>query len=146
MAAPAAWRRRLGWRGTALLSYGTLWIIYGIGLMTTPRAGLIRAASVITSLMGLHCWGVAWIVCGLVACVAATRRSGRDTWGFAAAAAPPTIWGLAYLAAGATGEYRQAWASVPLLAAPLGGLLIIAAVTGRRRRICTCEGRRRDGQ
>ncbi len=144
-AAPARWRRRLGWRGTALLACGLPWIVYGVGLLTTPRPGLVRAASVVTSVMGLHCWGAVWLGCGVLACLAAGRRSGRDTWGFAAAAAPPSIWALAYLAAAATGAYREAWASIPLLAAPVLLLVVIAAVTGRRRRICSC-GRGRHGR
>ena len=132
-------RRRLGWRGTALLCCGIPWIVYGVGLMTTPRDGLIRAAAVITTVMDLPCWGVGWVLCGVLACVAALRRPGRDLWGFGAAAAPPLIWALAYAAAGLTGHYQQAWASIPLLAAPVLLLAVTAVMTGRRRRICTCE-------
>jgi hypothetical protein len=139
-AAPARWRRRLGWRGTALLCCGLPWIAYGIGLWTAPRAGLLRAAAVIIAVMDLHCWGTVWTACGMLACIAAVLRPGRDSWGFAAAAAPPLIWCLAYLAAAATGAYREAWASVPLLAAPVLLLLVVAEVTGRRRRPCDrCE-------
>lgn len=142
-AAPARWRRRLGWRGTALLCCGLPWIAYGIGLMTTPRTGLLRAAAVITTLMGLHCWGLVWVLCGVLACIAAALRTGRDQWGFAAAAGPPLIWTLAYLAAAATGRYSEAWASVPLLLTPVLLLVVVAEVTGRRRRACPeCEGGR----
>jgi hypothetical protein len=144
-AALARWRRRLGWRGTALLCCGIPWIVYGIGLMTTPRAGLVRAASVITALMGLHCWGTVWVLCGGLACVAAILRPGRDQWGFALAAGPPLIWSMAYITAAATGGYREAWASVPLLIAPVLLLVVVAEVTGRRRRHCTC-GRGRHGR
>lgn len=133
MAAPARWRRRLGWRGTALLCCGVPWIAYGVGLMTTPRPGLNQAASVITSLMDLHCWGVVWVACGALACVAAVLRPGRDLWGFAAAAAPPQVWVMAYLAATVTGSYWQAWASVPLLLPSVSLLVVVAKVTGRRR-------------
>lgn len=132
-AALARWRRRLGRRGTALLCCGIPWIIYGIGLMTTPRAGLQRAASPITTLMSLHCWGIAWVACGSLACTAALLRPGRDLWGFAAAVAPPTIWTLAYLAAAITGQYQQAWAATPLLVVPVALLIVIAEATGRRR-------------
>lgn len=139
VAASARWRRRLGWRGTSLLCCGLPWIGYGVGLMTTPRPGLASAATVITSLMGLHCWGVVWVACGAAACVAAVLRTGRDMWGFAAAAAPPSVWSLAYLVAAASGQYSQAWASVPLLVVPVALLVVVAEVTGRRRRVCGCE-------
>lgn len=132
MHALARFRRRLGWRGTALLYCGLPWIGYGVGLMTTPRVGLSRAASVIITLMDLHCWGIVWASCGALACIAAVLRPGRDLWGFAAAAAPPSIWALAYLAAAVTGEYRQAWAAIPLLVTPVLLLTVIAQATGRR--------------
>lgn len=145
MTAPARWRRRLGWRGTALLVCGIPWIVYGVSLMTTPRVGLQRAASVITAVMGLHCWGIVWIVCGVIASVTAWLRPGRDAVGFAAAAAPPLVWIGAYLSAAATGQYAQAWAGVPLLVVPVALLVVVAEVTGRRRRTCRC-GRGLHGQ
>lgn len=144
MTAPARWRRRLGWRGTALMACGLPWIVYGVSMLTTPRVGLQRAASVITAVMGLHCWGVVWIVCGMIACVTAWLRPGRDLVGFAGAAAPPLVWTGAYLAAAATGEYAQAWAGTPLLVAPVGLLAVVAGVT-RRRRCTDCE-RGRNGR
>lgn len=137
-AALTRWRRRLGWRGTALLCCGLPWIVYGAGLVTAPRPGLALAASAITGLLALHWWGLVWMGCGVAASVAAVLRPGRDTWGFGAAAAPPMIWSLAYSAAGLMGTYQQAWASVPLLVAPVLLLLVVAAVTGRRRRVCVC--------
>lgn len=144
-AALARWRRRLGWRGTALLCCGLPWMVYGIGLMTTPRPTLNKAAAPITGLMSLPSWGVGWALCGLLASVAAVLRPGHDMWGFAAAAAPPLIWTLAYTAAGITGSYPQAWAGIPLLLVPVLLLVVVAEVTGRRRRTCACE-RRADGR
>lgn len=128
-------RRRLGWRGTALLACGIPWMVYGLGLLIAPRPGLLRAASVLTARVGLHCWGVIWMVCGVLACVAAVRRRGKDQWGFAFAAGPPLVWALAYLVAAIRGDYREAWASVPLLLAPVLLLLVLAASTARRRRL-----------
>jgi hypothetical protein len=87
---------------------------------------------VIITLMDLHCWGIVWATCGTLACIAAILRPGKDLWGFAAAAAPPSIWALAYLAAAVTGEYRQAWAAIPLLVTPVMLLTVVAQATGRR--------------
>ncbi|MFD7413542.1 hypothetical protein [Kitasatospora purpeofusca] len=145
-AALARVRRRLGWRGTALLACGVPWVVYGAGLVTTTREGIVRATVALSGLWALPGWGVVWMCCGVLACVAAARPSGRDMWGFAVAAAPPLIWTLAYVAAAVRGEYRAAWASVPLLLAPVLLLLVVAEVTGRRRRICTCERGRPGGR
>ncbi|MGW6912611.1 hypothetical protein ACWGB8_02115 [Kitasatospora sp. NPDC054939] len=109
--------------------------------MTTTRAGLARAASALTDLLALPGWGIVWVSCGALACIAAALRPGRDTWGFGAAAGPPLIWILAYIAASITGQYPQAWAAVPLLVAPVLLLVVVAEVTGRRRRDCQqCHG------
>ncbi|WP_377271940.1 hypothetical protein [Peterkaempfera sp. SMS 1(5)a] len=133
VAAAARLRARLGWRGAGLLTCGIPWVVYGIGLITTPRDGVSRAAAVITAVVSLQAWGWIWMTCGILATIAAVRLPGRDVWGFAAAAAPPLVWALAYGAAGATGHYRQAWASVPLLLVPVGLLLIVAASTKGER-------------
>lgn len=145
-AALARFRRRLGWRGTALLACGVPWIVYGLGLMLAPRPGLLRAASVLTAQLGLHCWGVIWMMCGLLACVAALLQRGQDQWGFAFAAGPPLVWALAYLVAAIRGDYREAWASMPLLLAPVLLLLVVAAMTGRRRRTPEARRERPHGQ
>jgi hypothetical protein len=121
-------------------------VIYGVGLMTTTREGLNRAASALTGLLALPGWGIVWVCCGLLACVAAARRTGHDMWGFAAAAAPPLIWILAYAAAAVTGRYTLAWAGIPILIAPVLLLVVVAEVTGRRRRTCQCERGQRHGQ
>ncbi|WP_055588547.1 hypothetical protein [Peterkaempfera griseoplana] len=128
-AAAARLRARLGWRGASLLVCGVPWVVYGVGLLTTPRVGVSRAAGAITSVVSLCTWGWIWMLCGLLAIAAALLRPGRDVWGFAAAAGPPLIWALAYITAGATGDYRQAWASVPLLLVPVGLLVIVAVMT-----------------
>ncbi|MFJ8755695.1 hypothetical protein [Streptomyces cyaneofuscatus] len=138
----AAWARvrsHLGPRGVTLAPVGALWVWYGVGLVTTDRVGVSAATAPVTARGGLVAWGVAWIVCGLLALGAALLRPGRDTWGFAAATAPPLVWGMAFAAAAATGQYVEAWASVPIYAVPVILLVIVAALTGGRRRRCVCE-------
>jgi hypothetical protein len=136
----AALWRHLQWRGLTLAGLGILWITYGIGLIITDRPGLVAAATPILQVMCLEAWGGVWITCGAAGVVTAALRPGRDLLGFAGAAGPPLIWGLAYTAAAATGAYEVAWASVPLFAAILLLVVIVAVLTGGRTRECACEG------
>ncbi|MFI6639938.1 hypothetical protein [Streptomyces sp. NPDC050504] len=139
----AVWRH-LGWRGLALAGAGACWTVYGVGLLVTHRQGLSLATAPILRVMCLEAWGGVWIACGLAGLVTGGLRPGRDVLGFAAVTAPPAIWGLAFLGAAATGDYVVAWASVPLYVAVVLLVVIVAALTGGRRR-CTCERGRLDG-
>ncbi|MFE2360108.1 hypothetical protein [Streptomyces virginiae] len=136
----AALWRHLGWRGLALAGVGACWITYGIGLLVTDRPGLLLATAPLLRVMCLEAWGGVWIACGTAGVVTAVLRPGRDLVGFAGAAGPPLCWGLAYAAAAATGAYEVAWASVPLFAAILLLVVIVAVLTGGRTRGCACEG------
>ncbi|MFJ5804878.1 hypothetical protein [Streptomyces sp. NPDC093093] len=136
----AALWRHLQWRGVTLAGLGILWITYGIGLIVADRPGLVSATAPILRVMCLEAWGGVWIACGAAGLVTAVLRPGRDMWGFAGAAGPPLIWGLAYIAAAVTGAYEVAWASVPLFVAILLELVVIARLTGGRTRGCACEG------
>ncbi|MEU2730126.1 hypothetical protein ABZ650_20655 [Streptomyces griseoviridis] len=138
-AASARLWRHLGWRGIPLAGVGGCWIVYGTGLIVTTRAGVIAATAPVTGLMCMEAWGAVWIACGALGLAAGASRPGRDSWGFAAITLPVTVWALAYAAAAVTGGYASAWASVPIFAAVLLLTVVVAQVTGRRRRICTCE-------
>ncbi|MFG2976312.1 hypothetical protein ACGFYY_25430 [Streptomyces sp. NPDC048331] len=136
----AALWRHLQWRGLALAGVGACWITYGIGLLITDRPGLLLATAPLLRVMCLEAWAGVWIACGTAGVVTAALRPGRDLLGFAGAAGPPLCWGLAYVAAAATGAYEVAWASVPLFVAILLLVVIVAVLTGGRTRGCACEG------
>lgn len=138
-AARARLWRHLGWRGLALAGVGACWTVYGTGLIVTRRAGVAAATEPVTGLMCMEAWGAVWIACGVLGLLAGARRPGRDLWGFAAVALPAIVWGVAYSAAAVRGDYAPGWASVPLFVAVLLLVVIVAALTGGQRRICTCE-------
>ncbi|WP_327268822.1 hypothetical protein OG233_14190 [Streptomyces sp. NBC_01218] len=142
----AALWRHLQWRGLALAGTGAAWVVVGLGLLLTDRPAVRAGAGPLIDLMCIQGWGGVWIACGVLALAAGLRRPGRDVWGFAAVAGPPAWWALAYLAAAVSGRYPPGWATVPVYAVILLLLVIVAALTGRDRRICTCERGGRCGQ
>ncbi|MEV0884764.1 hypothetical protein AB0J03_13110 [Streptomyces microflavus] len=137
-AASALWRH-LQWRGLALAGPGAGWIVVGLGLILTDRPAVRQGAGPLIDLWCIEAWGGVWIACGVLGLVAGVMRPGRDMWGFAAIAGPPTWWALSYAVAAAVGRYSPGWATVPVYLVIVLLLVIIAALTGGRRRICTCE-------
>ncbi|MFC8176518.1 hypothetical protein [Streptomyces sp. NPDC057325] len=123
--------RRLGYRGAALLICGIAWINYGVGIIVDPRYGTARGVAALTAVAPLAVWGWAWVGSGVLACAASVLRSGRDWWGWCAAAAMPSIWALAYSGARVLGEYPQGWYSGITWGAFPGLLAVLAAATRR---------------
>ncbi|WP_327413243.1 hypothetical protein [Streptomyces sp. NBC_01233] len=141
----AALWRHLQWRGLTLAGVGACWIAYGIGLIVTARPGLVAATAPLIRLMGVEGWGGVWMVCGVAGVACGLLRPGRDIAGFAGVFLPPTVWGLAFVGASATGTYEVAWATAPLYAAIVLLVVVVAALTGGRRRSCTCDEGAPDG-
>ncbi|WP_435285900.1 hypothetical protein [Streptomyces bacillaris] len=137
-AAPALWRH-LKWRGLALAGPGAGWIVVGLGLILTDRPAVNAGAGPLVDLMCIEAWGGVWIGCGVLGLAAGLMRPGRDVWGFAAVTGPPAWWALSFGAAAIVGRYSPGWATVPVYTVIVLLLGIIAALTGGRRRICTCE-------
>lgn len=126
-------RRRplLDLRGVALLVCGICWPIYGVGVVTNPRVALSRSVQVLLEICPITWWGYIWISCGAIAAVGAFLPPGKDVVAFAAAALPPASWAIAFNFAWASGQYPQAWASIPAWLVPLGLLAVIAALSSR---------------
>lgn len=131
-AAPARAWRHLGWRGSALAGIGILWIVYGLGLILTTRGSINSGTAPLISVMCIEAWGGVWIGSGVLGIIAGTLRPGRDVWGFAAICLPPAYWGLSFTATALTGDYEAAWAAVPIYAA-IVLLIAIVAVLSRGR-------------
>lgn len=76
----------LGRRGASLLIYGAMWLISGLPLLFVSPPGLIHVAE-------LKLWGAGFVGSGLLAILAAFRRSPRaDRFGFLALTSVITLW------------------------------------------------------
>lgn len=89
-------RRMLGRRGAILLSYGTVWALYGYGQLVQPQPDR-RGLHLLLSLMPLSAWACCWIVAGAVAIAAALMPQGADWPGFVALVVIVLPWMLGYL-------------------------------------------------
>ncbi|MFF8679481.1 hypothetical protein ACF07F_16380 [Streptomyces sp. NPDC015237] len=124
--------RHLGWRGATLAGLGALWIVYGLGLILTTRGSISAGTAPLIRIMCIEAWGGVWIGCGVVGMVAGMLRPGRDVWGFAAVCLLPAYWALSFTATAVTGDYEVAWAAVPIYAA-IVLLIVVVAVLSRGR-------------
>lgn len=86
----------LGRRGVILLSYGTVWALYGYGQLISPPADQ-RGLQLALNLLSLEVWAGCWIAAGLAAIVSAWLPQGRDAPGFVALLIIVVPWMLSYL-------------------------------------------------
>lgn len=109
----ARWlRKRLGRRGSILLAFGVMETLYGWGVASDPRYGVVRGVGVLTHMLPMTWWGGVWILCGLAASALAFEPRPRwDRLGFGAATLPMSLWSAANFVAWATREFPQAWTS-----------------------------------
>ncbi|MFD5631573.1 hypothetical protein [Streptomyces sp. NPDC127072] len=124
--------RHLDWRGVTLAGLGVLWIVYGLGLILTTRSSITSGTAPLLRIMCIEAWGGVWIGSGALGIIAGALRPGRDVWGFAAVCLPPAYWGLSFTATAATGAYEVAWAAVPIYAAIVLLIAIVAVLTRGR--------------
>lgn len=83
----------------------------------------------LTDVCSLRHWAWLWILAGLVTLTSAFLKVGRDWAGFVAALVPPTVWGIAYLAAVVSGQYsRGFYVAVWYLTSHVGVILWAATV------------------
>lgn len=120
-------RRLVGRRGTPLLILGVGKICWGISFIVTPTSG--QGLELLTRRAPLHCWAWVWILAGVVTVVSAFLQLGRDWAGFAAAAMPPLIWGVAYGVAAISGEYtRGVWIFIWYMTSHVGMIMWASSV------------------
>lgn len=114
----------LGRRGAILLSYGTVWSLYGYGQLISPptaQPGLTLAMQ----MLPLTVWGLLWIATGLLALAAAALPQGADWFGFVALVLIVLPWTLSYLVSWMQGDFPRGWVA----AAVWGAIAVPVIVT-----------------
>lgn len=122
---------RLGRRGAFLLCIGTVWVIYGTGVLQRgSRFGYFPPD--VSAVLDSPWWGVAWTATGLLGVACAFRRApGEDTAGFVGLQLPPLAWFLISIGSWVTSwftDYGGAnyWMSAAVWAAVLAAVYVVS--------------------
>lgn len=107
--------RMLGRRGAILLSYGTVWALYGYGQLVSPQPDQ-RGLTLATQVLPLHVWGWLWIATGILALGAAFVPQGVDWFGFVALVLIVLPWMLSYLVSWLLGDFPRGWVAAAVWA------------------------------
>ncbi|MFD5566663.1 hypothetical protein [Streptomyces cadmiisoli] len=112
----------LGRRGAILLSYGTVWSLYGYAQIAAPQPDQ-RGLAPLLEVASLTVWGWLWLTTGIVAVVAAFLPQGMDWPGFLALPAIVLPWMGSYVAAWLMGGFPRGW-----VAALVWGLIAVPVI------------------
>lgn len=86
----------IGRRGSALLFFALLDVIYAISLAFPPEFDRLSPTNrFVQTIAPLSAWAVLWFLTGMVCLVGAFTR--RDRWAYTAAMALKTLWGVTLL-------------------------------------------------
>jgi hypothetical protein len=120
-------RTTLGRRGAFLLILGVGKTCWGISFLVNPPND--HGLQLLTRFCSLQHWSWLWITAGLVTAGSAFVKVGRDSFGFLAALAPPTVWAIAYMYAVIWGDYsRGGFVALWYLTSHVGVILWAATV------------------
>jgi hypothetical protein len=108
-------RPRLGRRGTALLTFAALDVVYGLRISVLPPADHSVYAWLATGRLPLWVWSVLWISVGTVCLVYAMCQADRPA--FSAAIAIKVTWAALNVLGWATGEVADGWVLATIWAA-----------------------------
>ena len=117
--------RALGRRGAILLSYGTVWSLYGYAQVVSPPPDQ-RGLALATQMLPLTAWGWLWVTAGLVAIVAAFMPQGADWFGFVGLALIVLPWVTSYLATWALGDFPRGWVAAAVWAVIAVPVIVVA--------------------
>ncbi|MEU9470407.1 hypothetical protein AB0D78_28085 [Streptomyces avermitilis] len=118
--------RMLGRRGAILLSYGTVWSLYGYGQLISPLREQQPGLGLALQLMPFTVWAVAWIVAGLLAVAAALLPQGVDWFGFVGLVLIVLPWTTSYLASWLLGDFPRGWVAAAVWAAIAVPVIVVA--------------------
>lgn len=117
--------RALGRRGAILLSYGTVWSLYGFAQITSPQPDQ-RGLNLAVQMLPLDVWGGLWITTGLLALAAAFMPQGADWFGFVGLVLIVLPWTLAYLVSWLQGDFPRGWVAAAVWAAIAVPVIVVA--------------------
>ncbi|MCZ4506950.1 hypothetical protein O3Q52_01740 [Streptomyces sp. ActVer] len=117
--------RQLGRRGAILLSYGTVWALYGYAQVVSPQPDQ-RGLEPLLELWSLHVWGWLWVITGLVAVVSAWLPQGFDWPGFLALPLIVLPWMVSYLATWLAGDFPRGWVAAVVWGVIAVPVLVVA--------------------
>ncbi len=88
--------QRVGRRGTALLFFALLDVVYAISL-ANPVEEVRRSKTLVfvQQIMPLYAWSMLWLVVGIVCAIGAFMQ--KDRWAFTAAMFLKVLWGTVFL-------------------------------------------------
>lgn len=117
--------RRVGRRGTALLFFALLDLVFGASLIV-PSASASRSPSLlyVAHIAPLPVWGLLWSGVGLVCLVQAFMT--RDRVAFAAAMGIKTLWGVTQLAGWLMVGLERGYAGAAIWLSMAGWLYVIS--------------------
>lgn len=87
---------RVGHRGSLLILLGSIALLYGISLITTPPGPHPPGLQLLLGWMPLHAWGVTLATAGAIAVLCAPVGQGGDWPGFAALTLAWLPWSLSF--------------------------------------------------
>lgn len=92
--------RKLGRRGSFLIMFGGIWIVYGLAILVLPDVSRFEDVPFVGPIVDSGLWGLVWAGCGMFGIWSAYRRphnpAGADRLGFNAILIPPMIWTAFY--------------------------------------------------
>jgi fatty acid desaturase len=115
----------LGRRGAILLSYGTVWALYGYGQIISPQPDQ-RGLTLATNWLPLHAWGWIWITAGLIAVFSAWLPQGVDWAGFLVLPLIDLPWMLSYLVSWMQGDFPRGWVAAAVWAVIVVPVIVVA--------------------
>jgi hypothetical protein len=108
-----AYWRRVGRRGSALLFFAVLDLIYSFSLYhPAPRAAATPAFVFIAGIVPLWAWATLWLVVGLLCLVGAFVR--EDSFAWAAAMLLKVLWGSVFLTGWWLAGLERGWVSAAI--------------------------------